>query len=91
MMSQVLSRLRGDSLTTLLTILVSIATLRGLATVVFATPVITVSPSAELAPAPERLVEADDEVVTYDQVQPILRKHCLNCHNECQSDSDSNP
>jgi hypothetical protein len=84
MMSQVLSRLRGDSLTTLLTILVSIATLRGLATVVFATPVITVSPSAELAPAPERLVEADDEVVTYDQVQPILRKHCLNCHNENQ-------
>jgi WD40 repeat protein len=90
MMSQALRRLRGDSLTTLLTILVSIATLRGLASVVFATPTTTSTispavPETEPEPAPESSVETDDEVVTYDQVQPILRKHCVNCHNENQA------
>lgn len=85
MMSQVLSRLRGDGPTTLLTILVSVATLRGLASVVFTTTATNVSHSAETANAPETFVEIDDEIVTYDQVQPILRKHCLNCHNESQA------
>ena len=85
MLSQVLSRLRGDGPTTLLTILLSVATLRGLASVVFTTTATNVSHSAEPANAPETFVEIDDEIVTYDQVQPILRKHCLNCHNESQA------
>ncbi|MFN8739750.1 MAG: c-type cytochrome domain-containing protein [Pirellula sp.] len=85
MMSQVLRRLRGDGPTTLLTILVSVATLRGLASVVFTTTTTNVSHSAEPVAAPEAGIAIDDDVVTYDQVQPILRKHCLSCHNESQA------
>lgn len=82
MMSQMLSRLRSDGPTTLLTILVSVAALRGLVSVAFTTTTATITHSAEPIAMPVPFVELDDELVTYDQVQPIFRKHCLNCHNE---------
>jgi WD40 repeat protein len=70
----------------LLTILIGIAALKGISGVVWSSIVVEGAHALEpTAASDEAVVESDDEVVTYNQVQPILKKHCQSCHNENQS------
>ncbi|XZE17728.1 c-type cytochrome domain-containing protein [Pirellulaceae bacterium SH449] len=86
MMSQSMRQIRGDGLTALLTILAGIAALKGIFGVVFSSTSVQGAYSLEPVTASiEAVVESEDEIVTYNQVQPILKKHCQSCHNENQS------
>ena len=37
-----------------------------------------------------RVMADESETVTYDQVRPVFRKHCLNCHNQERARGDLN-
>jgi WD40 repeat protein len=38
-----------------------------------------------MSPEPENSAKASSSIVTYELVQPILRKHCTGCHNDEES------